>query len=40
MFDAMTGDYILSIVNGTSMNIVSDAGGNLIGYYIKQHSSK
>ena len=34
MFDAMTGEYILSIVNGTSMNIVSDEGGNLIGYYI------
>ena len=34
MFDAMTGDYILSIVNGTNMNLVSDEGGNLIGYYI------
>ena len=34
MFDAMTGQYILSIVNGTGMNIVSDTGGNLIGYYI------
>jgi hypothetical protein len=34
LFDAMTGQYILSIVNGTGMNIVSDAGGNLIGYYI------
>jgi hypothetical protein len=34
LFDAMTGQYILSIVNGTGMNIVSDAGGNLIGYYV------
>jgi hypothetical protein len=34
MYDAMTGQYILSIVNATGMNIVSDAGGNLIGYYI------
>jgi len=34
LYDAMTGQYILSIVNGTGMNIVSDAGGNLIGYYI------
>ncbi len=34
MYDAMTGQYILSIVNGTGMQIVSDAGGNLIGYYV------
>ncbi len=34
MYDAMTGQYILSIVNGTGMNIVSDDGGNLIGYYV------
>ncbi len=34
LYDAMTGQYILSIVNGTGMNIVSDTGGNLIGYYI------
>jgi hypothetical protein len=34
LYDAMTGQYILSIVNGTGMNIVSDSGGNLIGYYI------
>jgi hypothetical protein len=34
MYDAMTGQYILSIVNGTGMNIVSDSGGNLIGYYV------
>jgi hypothetical protein len=34
MFDAMTGTYILSIVNGTSPTLTNDAGGNLIGYYI------
>jgi outer membrane protein assembly factor BamB len=34
MFDAMTGKYILSIVNGTSMTLTEDEGGNLIGYYI------
>jgi hypothetical protein len=39
MFDAMTGDYILSIVNGTSMNLVSDEGGNLIGYYVNSSTA-
>jgi outer membrane protein assembly factor BamB len=34
MFDAMTGNYILSIVNGTSMHLTIDESGNLIGYYI------
>jgi hypothetical protein len=34
MFDAMTGDYILSIVNGTSMALTEDASGDLIGYYV------
>ncbi len=34
MWDAMTGSYILSIVNATSMTITTDAGGNLIGYYV------
>jgi hypothetical protein len=34
MFDAMTGNYILSIVNATSMTLTTDAGGNLIGYYV------
>jgi hypothetical protein len=34
MFDAMTGKYILSIVNGSSMSaLTEDEGGNLIGYY-------
>jgi hypothetical protein len=34
MYDAVSGDYILSIVNGTTMTLVEDDGGNLIGYYI------
>ena len=34
MFDAMTGKYILSIVNAVGMTITEDQGGNLIGYYI------
>ena len=34
MFDASTGNYILSIVNGTAMTLTEDDQGNLIGYYI------
>ena len=34
MYDAMTGNYILSIVNGTSMSLTEDEHGNLIGYYV------
>jgi hypothetical protein len=34
MFDAMTGKYILSIVNGTGMSMTWDKSGNLVGYYI------
>ena len=34
MFDAMTGMYVLSIVNGTSMTVTRDAHNNLIGYYV------
>jgi len=34
MFDAMTGDYILSIVNGTSIANTIDASGDMIGYYV------
>ena len=30
----MTGNYILSIVNGTAMTLTEDAGGDLIGYYV------
>ncbi len=34
MYDATTGRYILSIVNGTHMTLTEDQGGNLIGYYV------
>jgi outer membrane protein assembly factor BamB len=34
MYDAMTGDFILSVVNGTTMTLTSDDNGDLIGYYI------
>jgi outer membrane protein assembly factor BamB len=34
MFDAMTGMYILSIVNGTGMTVTRDDHNNLIGYYV------
>jgi outer membrane protein assembly factor BamB len=34
MFDAMTGMYILSIVNGSTMTVTRDEHNNLIGYYV------
>ncbi len=34
MSDAMTGDYILTIENATSMTLTSDDNGDLIGYYV------
>lgn len=34
MFDAMTGDYILSIVNGSAMTLTEDDNGDLIGYWV------
>jgi len=34
MYDALTGNYILSIVNATTMQLTTDAHGNLIGYYV------
>jgi hypothetical protein len=34
MFDAETGTYILSIVNGTSPTLTEDQSGNLVGYFI------
>ncbi len=40
MFDAETGTYILSIVNGTSQALMTDQSGNLIGYYINQTAGK
>jgi hypothetical protein len=34
MYDALTGNYILSIVNGTSLALTEDQNGDLIGYYV------
>ncbi|MGA2681733.1 MAG: PQQ-binding-like beta-propeller repeat protein [Candidatus Bathyarchaeia archaeon] len=34
MYDATTGNYVLSVVNGTSMSLTEDSGGDLIGYYV------
>jgi hypothetical protein len=34
LFDAMTGMYILSVVNGSGMTITRDDHNNLIGYYV------
>jgi hypothetical protein len=39
MFDAETGTYILSIVNATRMTLMSDEGGNLIGYYVNSSTA-
>jgi hypothetical protein len=39
MYDAMTGKYVLSIVNGTSMTLTEDEGGNLIGYYVNSSTA-
>ena len=41
MYDAMTGKYILSIVNGTGLNSIQlDEHGGLIGYYINSTGSQ
>ncbi|MGA2682751.1 MAG: PQQ-binding-like beta-propeller repeat protein [Candidatus Bathyarchaeia archaeon] len=34
MIDAMTGQYVCSIINGTGMTLTESQGGDLIGYYI------
>jgi hypothetical protein len=34
MFSGLTGEYVLSVVNGTSMTITTDENGNMIGYYL------
>lgn len=39
MYDAMTGNYVLSIVNGTSVTLTEDDGGNLIGYYVNSSTA-
>ena len=33
-YDAMTGSYICSIVNGISVQITNDQQGDIIGYYV------
>ena len=39
MWDAMTGDWILTIANATTMSLTSDEGGNLVGYYASSNST-
>ena len=34
MYNALNGQYILSVVNGSSLNLRPDENGNLIGYFI------
>jgi len=34
MYSGLTGQYVLSVVNGTTMTLRPDENGNLIGYYI------
>jgi hypothetical protein len=34
MYSALTGKYVLSVVNGTNPTFTRDANGNMIGYYI------
>jgi len=34
MIDAMTGEFVACIVNGTGLTLTEDQGGDLIGYYI------
>ena len=34
MYDALTGSYILSIVNGSALTIRTDTNGNMIGYFL------
>jgi hypothetical protein len=39
MFDTMSGNYILSIVNGTAMSLTQDDSGDLIGYFVNTTSN-
>jgi hypothetical protein len=34
MYSGLTGNYILSIVNGTNPSLMTDENGNIIGYYV------
>ncbi len=40
MYDAMTGNYILTIKNTPSMQLTEDERGNLIGYYVNTTGSQ
>jgi outer membrane protein assembly factor BamB len=35
MYSALTGEYVLSVVNGTNPTLTTDDSGNIIGYYIQ-----
>jgi hypothetical protein len=39
MYDYNTGNYILSIVNGTTMTMTEDQSGDLIGYYVNSSTA-
>jgi hypothetical protein len=39
LYDATTGNYVLTIVNGTGMTLTEDDGGNLIGYYVNSSTA-
>ncbi len=34
MYDALTGKYVLSVVNGSALTLRTDPSGNMIGYFI------
>jgi len=38
LYDCVTGRYVMSVVNGTSMRLGQDDNGNLIGYFINTTS--
>ena len=39
LYDATTGNYVLTVVNGTGMTLTEDDGGNLIGYYTNSSTA-
>ena len=40
MYDALTGDYILSIANATTVQLTADENGDLIGYYVNASAGR
>ncbi len=40
MYDALTGKYVLSVVNGSALTLRTDTAGNMIGYFINNTSGK